>query len=157
MKFFEENEKLTNKMIKFKNEVERLFHFHFGFFPIDDLPYSFKSNPGHINSAYIDIYTNKNKLTIEIELPGISKKNILIGVHNNILAIRWKSEHNDKMKSTAKFHCLERRFGRFERFVLLPLTPSKQNISAVLSDGVLKIYFDIGGLFINSETLIPIS
>ncbi|MHB1546090.1 MAG: Hsp20/alpha crystallin family protein [bacterium] len=149
MEFFDNNENFNKKMIKFKNEIEKLFHFHFGFFPIEDLPYSFKAN-----SAPIDIYTDKNKLTIEIELPGISRNNILIAVHNNILAIRWKSE--PKIKSTVNFFCIERRFGRFERFVLLPVTPSKQNIRAVLSDGVLSIYFEIGDIFINSETLIPI-
>ena len=150
MKFFDDNENFSRKMIKFKNEVERIFHFHFGFSPMEDLPYAFKTN-----SAPIDIYTNKSKLTIEIELPGISKDNILIAVHNNILAIRWKSE--PKIKSTVNFFCIERRFGRFERFVLLPVTPSKQNIRAVLSDGVLSIDFEIGDIFINSETLIHIS
>jgi HSP20 family protein len=94
-------------------------------------------------------------LTIEIELAGISKDNILIAVHNNILVIRWKSE--PKIKSTVNFFCIERRFGRFERFVLLPVTPSKQNIRAVLSDGVLSINFEIGDVFMDSETLIPIS
>ncbi|MHB1660556.1 MAG: Hsp20/alpha crystallin family protein [bacterium] len=150
MKFFDDNENFSKKMMKFKNEVERLFHYHFGFFPMEDMPYSFKTN-----SSPIDIYINKSKLTIEIELPGISNDNVSIGVHNNILAIRWKSE--PKIKSSVNFFCLERRFGRFERFVLLPITPSKQNITAVLSDGVLRINFDIGDLFINSETSIPIS
>ena len=150
MKFFDDNENFSRKMIKFKNEVERIFHFHFGFFSMEDLPYAFKTN-----SSPIDIYTNKSRLTIEIELPGISKENILIAVHNNILAIRWKSE--PKIKSTVNFFFIERRFGRFERFVLLPVTPSKQNIRAVLSDGVLSINFEIGDIFINSETLIPIS
>lgn len=150
MKLFDDDENFSKKIIKFKNEVEKLFYYHFGFFPIEDLPYSFKTN-----SSPIDIYINKSKLTIEIELPGVSKDNILIGIHNNILAIRWKSE--PKIKSNVNFFCLERRFGRFERFVLLPITPSKQNISAVLSDGVLRIDFEIGDLFINSETLIPVS
>ena len=79
MKFFDDNENFSRKMIKFKNEVERIFHFHFGFFPMEDLPYAFKTN-----SAPIDIYTNKSKLTIEIELPGISKDNILLAVHISI-------------------------------------------------------------------------
>ena len=150
MKFFDDNENFNKRMIKFKNEIEKLFHFHFGFFPMEDLPYSFKTN-----SAPIDIYSDKSKLTIEIELPGISKDDILIAVHNNILAIRWKSE--PKIKSTVNFFCIERRFGRFERFVLLPVTPSKQNMRAALEGGVLSIYFEIGDIFINSGTLIPIS
>ncbi len=151
MKFFDDNDEyLSKKMIKFRNEIEKLFHLHFGFFPTEDLSYSFKTNP-----APIDIYTKENKLTVEVELPGIPKENILIGIHHNVLVIRWKAEH--KIKPNVNFHCLERRTGRFERFVLLPVAPLKENISASLSNGVLKISFDIGGLFINLETLIPIS
>ncbi len=149
MKLFDD-ENFGKKIIKFKNDVERLFYFHFGFLPIEDLPYSFKTN-----SAPIDIYINKNYLSIEIELPGISKENIFISVHDNILVIRWKSE--PKIKPEVNFYCLERRFGRFERFVLLPAFPSTQNIKAVLSDGVLKINFEIGDIFTNSETLVYIS
>ncbi len=154
MKFFYEDDDLSKKIIKFRNEIEKLFHNNFGLFNAEDLPYSFKTN----SAAYapIDIYTNENTLTVEIELPGIKKDNIVIGIHHNVLVVRWKAEKADKTKPAVNFHCLERRFGRFEKFVLLPVSPLKENTNASLSNGVLKISFDISGLFVNFDTLISI-
>ncbi|HEC24835.1 MAG TPA: Hsp20/alpha crystallin family protein [bacterium] len=150
MEFFDENASFSKKMTKFKKAVERLFYYHFGPFSSEDLPYSFKAN-----SSPIDIYMNKNKLTVEIELPGTPIENISIGVHGNILAIRWRLE--PKIKTNVNFFCLERKFDRFEKFILLPIAPAKDNISAVLSNGVLSINFEIGDLFVNAEAVIPIT
>ncbi len=146
---------MTKKIIKFRNEIEKLFHSNFGLFNPEDFPYFFKSNS--VPYSPIDIYTHENTLTVEIELPGIKKDNILIGIHHNVLVIRWKSEEKNNTKQAVNFHCLERRFGRFEKFILLPVVPLKENTKASLSNGVLKINFDIGGLFINFDTLIPVS
>ena len=58
MKFFYEDDDLSKKIIKFRNEIEKLFHNNFGLFNAEDLPYSFKTNSAPY--APIDIYTHEN-------------------------------------------------------------------------------------------------
>lgn len=149
MNFFDDNDSFNKRISEFKKEVERLFNDLFGVFSLEDLNYSFKAeNPP------IDIYIDRSKLTVEIELPGIPRENIAIGVRDNILAIMWKLE--PKTNSNVNFFCLERRFGRFEKFILLPISPAKHFVRAVLSNGVLRINFELSDIFIHSDTGIPI-
>ncbi|MCL4542590.1 MAG: Hsp20/alpha crystallin family protein [Deltaproteobacteria bacterium] len=149
MNFFDENENFNKKIIKFKKEVERLFNYLFESFSHEELAYSFKTN-----GPPIDTYINRSKLVVEIELPGVSKENIAIGVRDNILAIMWKLE--PKANSNVNFFCMERRFGKFEKFILLPISPAKHFVKAVLSNGVLKISFELSDIFLRPDIGIPI-
>lgn len=150
MNFSDDNENFNKKVIIFKREVERLFNDLFSSFPNGELPYSLKAG-----EAPIDIYISNDKLITEIELPGISREDLSIGIRDNVLAIMWKLK--PRIESKVKFFCMERRFGKFEKFILLPISPSKQDIEAKLSNGVLKISFELGDILRYSRTGIPIN
>ncbi len=116
---------------------------------LEELQYSFKAN-----EPPVDIYISGSKLVIEVELPGVNKKNISIGVSDNILALMWKIEPENNSKT--KFFCIERRHGKFEKFILLPIALSKHDVRANLSNGVLSIAFELGNVFKYSSSFIPI-
>lgn len=149
MRYFDHNDSFKKRIAAFKKEVERLFYRNFGHITLEDLPYSFKAD-----SSPIDIYATGNKLVVEVELPGVKQDGVAISVHENILAVKWKLE--PRQVQTVNFFCMERRFGSFEKFILLPITPAKRGAEASLKNGVLSVSFDIGDIFVNSETIIPL-
>ncbi len=146
MKHYNAGDNYSGKIINFKKEVQRLFRELFESIYLEDLSASFSAN-----ISPIDIYSTKDKLIVELEVPGVKKEDINVIVHDNILIIKWvlnsnlnnRDAENTENDDNIRFLCMERRFGKFEKFLLLPFSPSDKNVSAVLSNGVLKIIFDI--------------
>ncbi len=158
MKHYNAGDNYSGKIINFKKEVQRLFRELFESIYLEDLSASFSANV-----SPIDIYSTKDKLIIELEVPGVKKEDITVIVQDNILIIKWvlNSNLNHRHAENAendniRFLCMERRFGKFEKFLLLPFSPSDKNVSAVLSNGVLKIIFNIEFQSIHSEINIEI-
>ena len=158
MKHYNAGDNYSGKIINFKKEVQRLFRELFESIYLEDLSASFSANV-----SPIDIYSTKDKLVVELEVPGVKKEDITVIVQDNILIIKWvlNSNLNHRHAENAendniRFLCMERRFGKFEKFLLLPFSPSDKNVSAVLSNGVLKIIFNIEFQSIHSEINIEI-
>jgi HSP20 family protein len=159
MKHYNAGDNYSGKIINFKKEVQRLFRELFESIYLEDLSASFSAN-----ISPIDIYSTKDKLIIELEVPGVKKEDITVIVQDNILIIKWvlnsnlNHGHSENAEScdNIRFLCMERRFGKFEKFLLLPFSPSDKNVSAVLSNGVLKIIFNIEFQNIHSEINIEI-
>lgn len=116
------------------NNIRRFF---------DDFP----TTAQEFSSAYhpkIDIYEDDNKIYFETEVPGMSKKDLNISVHDNILTItgekkkepasQGESEENGK-----KFFRMERAFGSFTRSFTLPDEINVEKIDAKFTNGILKI------------------
>ncbi len=137
MDLFDTDENFNKKIIKFKKEVERLFSYLFESISSEELSGSFKAN-----TPPIDIYTTNDKLVIEVEIPGVLKDNIFIKIRENILILRWTLKPLS-IEGEVRFLCMERRFGKFEKFMLLPFNPGNKNVKAFLDNGVLKIIFKV--------------
>ncbi len=159
MNHYNASDNYNNKIRKFKKEVEKLFRELFESIYLEDLSASFSAN-----TSPIDIYNTKNKLIIELEVPGVKKEDIAIIIQDNILIIKWflnsdlNNFNNGHIESdeNIRFLCMERRFGKFEKFLLLPFSPANKNIKALLSNGVLKIIFNIENQNIHSKINIEI-
>jgi HSP20 family protein len=156
MKHYNAGDNYSGKIINFKKEVQRLFRELFESIYLEDLSASFSAN-----ISPIDIYSTKDKLIVELEVPGVKKEDITVIVQDNILIIKWilNSNLNHRQAESGdniRFLCMERRFGKFEKFLLLPFSPSDKNVSAALSNGVLKIIFNIEFQSIHSKINIEI-
>lgn len=162
MNHYNASDNYNNKIRKFKKEVEKLFRELFESIYLEDLSASFSAN-----TSPIDIYNTKNKLIIELEVPGVRKEDIALIIQDNILIIRWFlnpdlnnfnnfNKGHIKNDENIRFLCMERRFGKFEKFLLLPFSPANKNIKALLSNGVLKIIFNIENQNIYSKINIEI-
>ena len=69
--------------------------------------------------------TQQNLVTATFELPGLSKENVSIDVHNNVLTVSGESkvvseEEPTKRDENGYYAVRERRFGRFARSIPLP-------------------------------------
>lgn len=86
----------------------------------------------------MDIHEADKEFLLDIEVPGIDKKDIKIGVKNDVLTISGERKEDKKVeKSECCRH--ERHYGKFERSFTLPENIDAEKISADHKNGVLTI------------------
>ena len=87
----------------------------------------------------VDISERGNDLFIEVELPGVDEKDILILLYTSRVEI--KGFKKESLPDTEfKFLRLEREYGHFRRFIFLPSAVRADRANASLENGVLTIH-----------------
>lgn len=86
----------------------------------------------------VDIIENRDRYTLNAELPGISKEEVQVTLENNVLTIRGEKKTNADQKE-GDVHRVERRYGSFERSFTLPAAVDVNKIDAQFRDGVLTL------------------
>ncbi|WP_340106045.1 Hsp20/alpha crystallin family protein [Rhodohalobacter sp. 8-1] len=93
------------------------------------------------NSSFtpdINISETEDKLSIDVDIPGMKKEDIQIGIENGALTI--SGERKNKSEEDGRtFHRVETHYGTFERSFQLPENVDEDSIEATYSDGVLHI------------------
>ena len=85
-----------------------------------------------------DIKETDQAYLLDVELPGLSREDVDLGVHGDMLTLSGhKAETRDD--AGASYRISERRFGRFERAFPIPADVERGQIQAHFRDGVLKI------------------
>ncbi|OCH93475.1 small heat shock protein [Obba rivulosa] len=84
--------------------------------------------------------TNANLVTATFELPGLSKENVQIDVHSNVLTVSGESKTSSEHDENG-WAVRERRFGKFSRSIPLPQGIKPEDIKAGMDDGVLTVTF----------------
>lgn len=86
----------------------------------------------------VDIKETESAFTIEAELPGMTKDDVKVTVHDGVLTIqgerRKEEETGDK-----KHHRIERFYGSFTRRFTLPDNVNQTDIGAAFKDGLLTL------------------
>ena len=86
----------------------------------------------------INLSESETALEITAELPGMTEGDIDLSLSNGFLTIKGSKEEEDK-KDDADYHLYERRFGSFERMILVPDGVDTDHIEAKLAQGVLTV------------------
>jgi HSP20 family protein len=86
----------------------------------------------------IDVTENDAQYTITAELPGATKDDVEVELHEGILTLRGekKSEREEKKEQR---HYVERSYGSFRRSFQLPANADASRLQASFKDGVLTI------------------
>jgi HSP20 family protein len=86
----------------------------------------------------MDVQEDKDKFTIHMDLPGLTKDDVNIYIRDNVLTIEGekKREFEDK---AVNYHRIERRYGKFKRSFTIPTRVEEGKIDARFKDGVLTI------------------
>lgn len=100
--------------------------------------FSAERNNNSYFSPDLDIYETDRGIFIEIELSGVSGKDIKVFLNNNNLLIKGKKNCHHKGNNT-KYYMLERPYGFFEKIIELPDNINSEKIEAIFKDGVLFI------------------
>ena len=85
-----------------------------------------------------DIYEDKDNFTIKADLPGLKKDDVKISYTDGQLVISGERLQEKETKD-AKWHRVERSFGKYFRFFSLPKEIKQDNIKAEFKDGQLTI------------------
>jgi HSP20 family protein len=84
----------------------------------------------------VDLCETADAFIVTAELPGLSREQIRIDVHDGRLTLQGR---RDARVSCEQYHQVERGHGEFARSLALPAGVDVDNISADLRDGVLTI------------------
>lgn len=113
-----------------EREIEKVFDEFFGVPSVEGKYYSF--------SPSLDIYEDEKSITIKVDVPGMSQKDISVEIQDNVLTIKGERKEEEEMKQK-NAHIIERRYGKFIRRIALPENVEADKTKAKIKDGVLTI------------------
>lgn len=88
----------------------------------------------------LDVVEDKDKYTVNVDVPGVKKEDIKLSCDNNVLTISadHKTEH-EETSPDKKYHRRERSYGFVTRSIRLPRDCDETKISANFDHGLLKV------------------
>ena len=86
----------------------------------------------------MNVFRKGEDIVMVIEVPGVSKSDLRIEAKGN--TIRIAGTKTIEQGDQASVHRVERRSGRFDRAVTLPIEVDADNIRAECRDGILAVY-----------------
>jgi len=75
---------------------------------------------------------------VEVDLPGVSKKDIEIQIHDNYVTLSGHRKMKNELKEE-NYYKIESEYGKFEKSFSLPEGVDSENIHAESADGVLEV------------------
>jgi len=96
-----------------------------------------KTTPGRYFVPYADIYETDEALAVVMEMPGVEKKDLDVGLENDVLRVDGRidfSKYKDMEPVYAEYNV-----GHYARSFALSNTIDQERISANLEDGVLTL------------------
>jgi HSP20 family protein len=87
----------------------------------------------------VDICETDDALVLKAELPGVSKDDVNIEIHDNTLILRGERKHEAEVKGE-HYHRVERAYGTFQRSFVLPTMVDQEKVQATYKDGVLELH-----------------
>ena len=129
---------LNNQIDTFDNVLDQFFN-DFAFDPRFSLD---------TNQSYSYINENKKEYYLNMDLPGVEKKDINLRVENNHVIISGERKNNSANKHS---------YGKFEQIFKVPENVKVDKINANLKNGVLNIAFPKDKNAIGKEIDIKIS
>jgi HSP20 family protein len=102
-------------------------------------PYEVAPGPSAGWAPLVDIFEDREGITLKVELPEVDANDVDIQVEGNTLTLRGerKLENADREEG---YHRLERSYGSFGRRFTLPSTVDMSSVTAQSRDGVLRVF-----------------
>jgi len=116
---------------RIRDEIDRLF----------EDPFSLLASGRSFFAGWtpsVDIYEDKDKMTVRAELPGMRKEDIEVSLDGNTLTICGERKQEEEHKEGESYRS-ERYFGRFQRSITLPTAADPGKIQASYKDGILTV------------------
>ena len=86
----------------------------------------------------VDILERKDRIFLTAELPGFTEDQIRLRFEEGVLTLEGERRFQ-KEAEDARYHCVERCYGRFSRSFRLPANIDEEAISATFANGLLVI------------------
>jgi len=119
------------RLTNLREEIDRLFEA-----PLAELARTSQLWSGW-NPA-LDVFEDKENVTVRVELPGLKREDIQVSLHDNTLSVSGERK-SERKHEDAEVYRAERFFGRFQRSVSLPTPVASDKVKAQYKDGILTI------------------
>lgn len=89
----------------------------------------------------VDVLEKPESFVVNCDLPGVSKENVKVSVTpEGVLSISAEhSKQKEQKDDSAKYHRIERSYGKFKRSLQLPDTVDADSINAKHENGLLQV------------------
>ncbi|KPL18210.1 MAG: hypothetical protein AMJ92_08980 [candidate division Zixibacteria bacterium SM23_81] len=119
-------------LVSIQDEVNRLFDDSFGRIPARWIESGMRWSPA------VDISENKDKIYVDVEIPGMKKEDIKVSLENGVLSLKGEKKQERELKEE-NCHRVERQYGSFVRSFELPMPVQADKIKASYRNGVLHV------------------
>ena len=86
----------------------------------------------------VDVYQDEKNIIIRAPSAGVGSEDLDISLHNDMVTIRGRREHDARVKEQDYFY-RECYWGSFSRSIILPTDVKTEEVEANLKNGVLTI------------------
>lgn len=86
----------------------------------------------------VDVLERKDRIVLTAELPGLSAEQVQLRFEDGVLTLEGERRF-EKDADDARYHCVERSYGRFSRAFRLPANVDEERISATFASGLLVV------------------
>ncbi|MGE5344246.1 MAG: Hsp20/alpha crystallin family protein [Candidatus Omnitrophota bacterium] len=121
-------------LVSLHDRINRLFEDEFS----RDFPTSTGLTSAESWYPAADIYETKDDYVFKLEVPGLSKDEVNVEVHNNVLTIKGEKKEEKEVKKE-NYHRIESFTGSFARSFSLPRNADANKIQAGMKDGILEL------------------
>jgi HSP20 family protein len=118
-----------DRLTNMRAEMDRVFESTVGSFSGSPAPLS-RWNPA------VNVYQDKDRFTVVVELPGLKKEEIEISLHEDTLTIAGERKREE---SSEQEFLTERLYGKFQRSLALPTAVDAEKVKASYKDGLLQV------------------
>lgn len=86
----------------------------------------------------VDMYETEDGIVVKSDLPGLKPEDVDVSITENTLTIKGEFEAEEETERE-NVHLRERRYGSFQRSVVLPKGVDAEQAEAEFEDGVLRV------------------
>ncbi len=86
----------------------------------------------------VDVLEKRDRIVLTAELPGFSEDQVQLRFEDGVLTLEGERRF-EKEVDEARYHCVERSYGRFSRSFRLPANVDEEGISATFVNGLLVV------------------
>jgi len=86
----------------------------------------------------VDVLEKRDRVVLTAELPGFTEEQIHLRFEDGVLTLDGERRF-EKEADEARYHCVERSYGRFSRAFRLPANVDEERISATFVNGLLVV------------------
>lgn len=101
-------------------------------------PFSITNGWRNSGIPAIDMYQTDDEVIVKATLPGLKPEQVQINVTGDVLTIKGEVQQEEETKAKT-YHIRERRWGSFERSVMLPSGVVADKAKADFENGVLTV------------------
>jgi HSP20 family protein len=120
-------------LASFQDEMNRMFHEFFRGGAGEEGSWGL-----HTWTLPVDMYETDDALVLTADLPGVSKDEVNIEVHQNTLTLRGERKPTAEVQAD-RYHRVERAYGPFQRSFVLPTMVDQEKVQATYHESILEL------------------